>query len=58
MKRAWERRRKHGMMEKSRNDDLHFRQAKVAEIGRYAENEVPQPQVPVALGLENLKPPP
>jgi hypothetical protein len=24
----------------------------------YAEKEVPQPQVPVALGLENLKPPP
>jgi hypothetical protein len=24
----------------------------------HAENEVPQPQVPVALGLANLKPPP
>jgi hypothetical protein len=24
----------------------------------YAENEVPQPQVPLALGLLNLKPPP
>jgi hypothetical protein len=24
----------------------------------HAENDVPQPQVPVALGLANLKPPP
>jgi hypothetical protein len=29
-----------------------------AERLSHAENEVPQPQVPVALGLVNLKPPP
>ena len=29
-----------------------------AERFCHAENEVPQPQVPVALGLANLKPPP
>jgi len=45
-------------MENSPNRELRLRKAKPAEIGRYAENEVPQPQVPVALGLENLKPPP
>ena len=31
---------------------------KTGRIWRYAENDVPQPQVPVAFGLENLKPPP
>ena len=50
--------RNHETIENSPNRELRFRKAKPAEIGRYAENEVPQPQVPVALGLENLKPPP
>ena len=31
---------------------------RAAKPESYAENDVPQPQVPLALGLVNLKPPP